>query len=72
MEIILIWVKVMKRYSDKKTNMSVTVRNSTLTQLREHKKQHGITISWLVDTLLDNYLNSWSELKYEEETAFQF
>ena len=30
MEIILIWVKVMKRYSDKKTNMSVTVRNSTL------------------------------------------
>lgn len=52
---------------DKKVNTSISVRPSTLKQLREHKKKHGVSISWLVDTLLNNYLESWREMKDEEE-----
>ncbi len=52
---------------NKKVNTSISVRPSTLKQLREHKKKHGVSISWLVDTLLNNYLESWREMKDEEE-----
>ena len=52
---------------DKKVNTSISVRPSTLKQLREHKKKHGVSISWLVDTLLNNYLESWREMNDEEE-----
>ena len=51
---------------DKKVNTSISVRPSTLKQLREHKKKHGVSVSWLVDTLLHNYLDSWREIHYEE------
>lgn len=51
---------------EKKVNTSISVRESTLQQLREHRKKHGVSVSWLVDTLLHNYLDSWKELKYEE------
>lgn len=52
---------------EKKVNTSISVRESTLEQLREHRKKHGVSVSWLVDTLLHNYLDSWKELKYDEE-----
>ena len=52
---------------DKKVNTSISVRPSTLKQLREHKKKHGVSISWLVDTLLNNYLESWREMKDEAQ-----
>ncbi len=52
---------------DKKVNTSISVRPSTLKQLKEHKKKHGVSISWLVDTLLNNYLESWREMRDEEE-----
>lgn len=51
---------------EKKVNTSISVRESTLNQLREHKKKHGVSVSWLVDTLISNYLDSWKDLKYEE------
>ncbi len=51
---------------EKKVNTSISVRESTLQQLREHRKKHGVSVSWLVDTLLHNYLDSWKELRYEE------
>jgi len=51
---------------EKKVNTSISVRESTLKQLREHRKKHGVSVSWLVDTLLHNYLDSWKDLKYEE------
>lgn len=52
---------------EKKVNTSISLRESTLEQLREHRKKHGVSVSWLVDTLLHNYLDSWKELKYDEE-----
>lgn len=51
---------------EKKVNTSISVRESTLEQLRQHRKKHGVSVSWLVDTLLHNYLDSWKELRYEE------
>ena len=51
---------------EKKVNTSICVRESTLEALREHRKKHGVSVSWLVDTLLHNYLDSWREIHYEE------
>lgn len=51
---------------EKKVNTSISVRESTLEALREHHKRHGVSVSWLVDTLLHNYLDSWKDLQYEE------
>lgn len=51
---------------EKKVNISISIRKTLLKQLKEYKKQHGVSISWLINTLLCNYLNSRSELKYEE------
>lgn len=51
---------------EKKVNTSVSVRPSTLEKLKEHRKKHGVSVSWLADTLLSNYLDSWQELQYEE------
>ena len=51
---------------EKKVNTSISIRESTLEQLRQHRKKHGVSVSWLVDTLLHNYLDSWKELRYEE------
>lgn len=51
---------------EKKVNTSISVRKSTLEQLRQHRKKHGVSVSWLVDTLLHNYLDSWQELRYAE------
>lgn len=56
----------MKLNIEKKVNTSVSVRPSTLEKLKDHRKKHGVSISWLVDTLLSNYLDSWEELQYEE------
>ena len=52
---------------EKKVNTSISIKESTLEKLREHRKKHGVSVSWLVDTLLHNYLDSWKELKYDEE-----
>ena len=51
---------------EKKVVTSLSLRESTLQQLREHRKKHGVSVSWLVDSLLSNYLDSWRELRYEE------
>lgn len=56
----------MKLKLEKKINTSISVRESTLEALREHRKKHGVSVSWLVDTLLHNYLDSWREIHYEE------
>ena len=52
---------------DKKVVTSLSLKQSTLQQLRDHRKKHGVSVSWLVDSLLSNYLNSWKELRYEED-----
>ena len=52
---------------DKKVITSLSLKESTLQQLRDHRKKHGVSVSWLVDSLLSNYLNSWKELRYEED-----
>lgn len=52
---------------EKKVVTSLSLRESTLQQLRDHRKKHGVSVSWLVDSLLSNYLNSWKELRYEED-----
>ena len=52
---------------DKKVITSLSLKQSTLQQLRDHRKKHGVSVSWLVDSLLSNYLNSWKELRYEED-----
>ena len=51
---------------EKKVVTSLSLRESTLQQLRDHRKKHGVSVSWLVDSLLSNYLDSWRELRYEE------
>lgn len=51
---------------EKKVVTSLSLKQSTLQQLRDHRKKHGVSVSWLVDSLLSNYLNSWRELRYEE------
>ena len=51
---------------EKKVNTSISVRESTLEALKEHRKKHGVSVSCLVDTLLRNYLDSWREIHYEE------
>ena len=52
---------------EKKVVTSLSLKESTLQQLRDHRKKHGVSVSWLVDSLLSNYLNSWKELRYEED-----
>ena len=52
---------------EKKVVTSLSLRESTLQQLRDHRKRHGVSVSWLVDSLLSNYLDSWKELRYEED-----
>lgn len=52
---------------EKKVVTSLSLRESTLQQLRDHRKKHGVSVSWLVDSLLSNYLDSWKELRYEED-----
>ena len=52
---------------EKKVVTSLSLKESTLQQLRNHRKKHGVSVSWLVDSLLSNYLNSWKELRYEED-----
>ena len=52
---------------EKKVVTSLSLKQSTLQQLRDHRKKHGVSISWLVDSLLSNYLDSWKELRYEED-----
>lgn len=52
---------------EKKVVTSLSLKQSTLQQLRDHRKKHGVSVSWLVDSLLSNYLNSWKELRYEED-----
>ena len=52
---------------EKKIVTSLSLKQSTLQQLRDHRKKHGVSVSWLVDSLLSNYLNSWKELRYEED-----
>lgn len=52
---------------DKKVITSLSLKESTLQQLRDHRKKHGVSVSWLVDSLLSNYLDSWKELRYEED-----
>lgn len=51
---------------EKKVVTSLSLKQSTLQQLRDHRKKHGVSVSWLVDSLLSNYLDSWRELRYEE------
>lgn len=52
---------------DKKVNTSLSLREGTLELLKVHKKTHGVSMSWLVDTLLSKYLEGWKDLNYEEE-----
>lgn len=52
---------------EKKVVTSLSLKQSTLQQLRDHRKKHGVSVSWLVDSLLSNYLDSWKELRYEED-----
>lgn len=52
---------------EKKVVTSLSLKESTLQQLRDHRKKHGVSVSWLVDSLLSNYLDSWKELRYEED-----
>ena len=52
---------------EKKVVTSFSLKESTLQQLRDHRKKHGVSVSWLVDSLLSNYLDSWKELRYEED-----
>lgn len=52
---------------EKKMVTSLSLKESTLQQLRDHRKKHGVSVSWLVDSLLSNYLDSWKELRYEED-----
>ena len=52
---------------EKKMVTSLSLKESTLQQLRDHRKKHGVSVSWLVDSLLSNYLDSWKELIYEED-----
>ena len=51
---------------EKKVNTTISVRERTLEARREHRKKHGVSVSWLVDTLLHNELDSWTEIHYEE------
>ena len=52
---------------EKKVVTSLSLKESTLQQLRDHRKKHGVSVSWLVDSLLSNYLDRWKELRYEED-----
>lgn len=52
---------------EKKVVTSLSLKESTLQQLRDHRKKHGVSVSWLVDSLLSNYLDSWKELRCEED-----
>ena len=52
---------------EKKVVTSLSLKESTLQQLRDHRKKHGVSVSWLVNSLLSNYLDSWKELRYEED-----
>lgn len=42
----------------KKVNTSVAVNPSILEQLREYKKKNGISISWLIGMLLNNFFGN--------------
>jgi len=42
----------------KKVNTSIAVSPNILEQLREYKKKNGVSISWLINTLLNNFLET--------------
>lgn len=52
--------------NDKKVNTSISINSSTLKNLKELKKKHGVNFSWVIQTLLDNYIQSWKEFSDEE------
>lgn len=51
---------------DKKVNTSISISSSTLKNLKELKKKHGVNFSWVIQTLLDSYIQSWKEFRDEE------
>lgn len=51
---------------DKKVNTSISISSSTLKNLKVLKKKHGVNFSWVIQTLLDNYIQSWKEFRDEE------
>lgn len=53
--------------AEKKRITTFCIKPETFQMLKEHKVKHGISGSWLVDSLLTNYLRSWGELEYEEK-----
>ena len=42
----------------KKVNTSVAMNPSILEQLREYKEKNGISISWLIGMLLNNFFGN--------------
>ena len=43
---------------EKKVNTSVAVSPNVLEQLREYRKNSGVSISWLINTLLNNFFKN--------------
>ena len=54
------------KYEDRKVNTSIAVSRNLLVELRELKEKRGISISWLISTLLNNYFKSLRGRKDEQ------
>lgn len=51
-----------KTPEQKKKILTVTVNPETIDFLKKYKLKSGVSASWIVNSLLLNYLKSWEEL----------